>query len=84
MLGQLLGPSRGTVSVEWDLAEDGYGEPVLVLKLSDLNGTVTATFQPPELQDDAHMRARLNRLWGDLLEIRSHRQVERLMASAGK
>jgi hypothetical protein len=84
ILGQLLGPSRGTVSVEWDLAEAGNREAILVLRLSDLTGTATATFGPSELQDESRMRARLNRLWGDLLEIRSHKQVERLLASTGE
>jgi hypothetical protein len=81
ILGQLLGPSLGTVTVEWDLAEDGYGEAVAVLKLSDLTGTVTATFRPPELMDEEHVRSRLNRLWGDLLEIRSHKQVQHLLSA---
>ncbi len=67
----LLGPSRGSVSYEWDVAEDAKGRQVLVLKLSDLTGMVAATFDPSELEDPARMQSRLNRLWGDLLEIQS-------------
>jgi len=79
VLLELLGPSRNSVSIDWDIAEDGRGYPVVILRISDANGTVSATFEPRELEDEDHLRVRLNRLWGDLLEIRSHKQVQRLM-----
>jgi hypothetical protein len=79
ILLELLGPSRSSVSIDWDLAEDARDRQVLCLRLSDPNGTAAATFEPEELDDEDHLRARLNRLWGDLLEIRSHNQVQRLM-----
>ena len=84
VLGTLLGPSRGNVFIEWDSAEDSRKHTVLVLQLSDLTGSVTATFDPSELADATQMRSRLNHLWGDLLQIRSHKQIQRLLSSTGK
>jgi hypothetical protein len=40
---------------------------------------VTAVFDPKELESPSLMRSRLNRLWGDLLQIRSHRQLRDLL-----
>jgi hypothetical protein len=75
-LGEVIGQSRSSVSVEWDLAEDGKGRPIIVLKLSDFTGAVTATFAPDELEKPIHLRTRLYRLWGDLLQIRTKKQLE--------
>ncbi len=79
VLFNLLGRWREGVSVKWDLAEDARNRPVLVLKLSDVTGTVSATFEPSELEVPKLLESRMNRLWGDLLEIRSHSQVKRLL-----
>ncbi len=76
VLDEVLGTSRGLVSVDWDLGEDGQGRPVLILKLSDFTGTVTASFSPDELAKPQHMKTRLFRLWGDLLQIRNTKQLE--------
>ena len=54
---------------------------MVTLKLSDPTGKVVATFEPSELKDRRHMVIRLNRLWSDLLQLRSHAQLERLLAS---
>jgi hypothetical protein len=71
LLDEVLGTSRGLVSVEWDLGEDGESRPVLTLKLSDFTGTVTGTFAPDELARTQHMKGRLFKLWGELLQIRN-------------
>jgi len=81
VLREVLGSMRASVSEEWDLAEDAQGQPMVTLKLSDASGKVVATFEPSELEDEQHMSIRLNRLWSDLLRIRSHDQLRRLMAS---
>ncbi len=78
VLLDLLGRWRDGVSVKWDLAEGARNRPVLVLKLSDVTGTVSATFEPSEFANLEVLESRLSWLWGDLLEIRSHSQVERL------
>jgi len=82
VLTDLLGPLRDGVAIDWDLAEDARGCQILVLKMSDATGTVSATFDPSELEDTNLLMSRLNRLWGDLLEIRSHNQLKRLLGSA--
>lgn len=76
LLDDVLGSSRGLVSVDWNLGEDGQGRPVLTLKLSDFTGTVTGSFAPGELENPQHMKTRLFRLWGDLLQIRNSKQLE--------
>ena len=76
LLDEVLGTSRELVSVDWDLGEDGQGRSVLTLKLSDFTGTVTGTFAPDELAKTQHMKTRLFKLWGDLLQIRNTKQLE--------
>jgi hypothetical protein len=80
-LEEVLGPSADSVTAEWDRAEDAQGRPVVTLRLSDWTGSVTAVFAPNELQSLSHMRARLYRLWGDLLQIRSTKQLQELLES---
>jgi hypothetical protein len=72
------GSSAEPVRVEWGMARDERGNPVVELKLSDFAGFVGGRFSPEDLQDDNRVQARLRRLWGDLLEARSHKQVARL------
>lgn len=76
LLDEVLGNSRGLVSAEWDIGEDRQGRPVFTLKLSDLTGAVTGTFAPDELANSQHMKTRLYRLWGNLLQIRITKQLE--------
>jgi hypothetical protein len=83
LLFSLLGDARSSISIDWELAEDARNRPVIILKLSDANGTVSATFEPSELGDRNRLAERLNRLWGDLLEIRSHKQIERMTHTTG-
>lgn len=80
-LEEVLGPFGGEVSAAWDRGEDARGRPVITLQLSDFAGSVTAVFDPKELQSPAQARVRLNRLWSDLLQIRAHQQLQGLMTS---
>ena len=41
-------------------------------------GAVESRFAPDELENATHLQIRLHRLWGDLLQDRSHRQVSKL------
>jgi hypothetical protein len=72
------GPSAGQVAADWDLTRDESGRNVLTLTLSDYSGAVTARFTPEDLANAGSLRIRLHRLWGDLLQVRSGKQVERL------
>ncbi|MFO0967057.1 MAG: hypothetical protein U0793_15935 [Gemmataceae bacterium] len=79
MLEDVLGASADLVSGKWDRKEDAKGRPVYTLQLSDWSGAVTGVFAPAELKQTSQLRMRFNRLWGDLLQIRSHKQLEELL-----
>jgi hypothetical protein len=75
----ILGPSAESVSVQWDRAPDATGRLRYTLKLTDETGeVVTDAFAPDELKRTNHMRSRLLDLWGNLLQLRSDRQVRKL------
>lgn len=69
-----LGPSGDTVSASWQL-EDNQGRSQLWLEIEDWTGRVKTKFSLEELASPRQTSARLVRLWGDLLQIRSHRQI---------
>jgi hypothetical protein len=75
-----IGNTSG-IRATWTL-EQRNRRPVYVLKLSDATSNVSDDFLPSELRDQAKppmLPFRLARLWGDLLEQRSHRQLGELM-----
>jgi hypothetical protein len=78
-LEEVLGPSAYLVSAEWDRGEDSFGREVLVLRLSDASSSVIATFDPKELEQPDQLRDRFRRLWGDLLQLRSRKQLEAVL-----
>ncbi len=80
-LEEVLGQSAGGVKAEWDRREDAQGRVVYNLRLSDWTGSVSEDFSPDELQSGSHMRVRLHQVWGELLQARSHRQLQELMGS---
>lgn len=82
-LERLLRGSAGRVTAQWDKAEDAEGRPVVTLRLTDWTGSVTGLFSARELETPSLLRMRLHRLWGDLLQIRSHQQLKELMAVEG-
>jgi hypothetical protein len=83
-LEEVLGRHAEEVSAEWDRSEDARGRSMIALQLSDFAGSVTAIYQPEELASSPQMRERLYRrfysLWGDLLQIRSHKLLDNLMS----
>ncbi len=83
VLGKEVGRSSGTVTAAWDLVNDDAGPTQVRLVLKDLmtNAQAMAKFAPEELANDRHLVTRLSRLWGDLLQARSHRQLEELVGS---
>jgi hypothetical protein len=74
LLESELGPSGDTVSASWQL-EDNQGRSQLWLEIEDWTGRVRTKFSLEELDSPRQTSARLVRLWGDLLQIRSHRQI---------
>jgi len=73
LLESELGPSGDTVSASWQL--DERLEDNLWLEIEDWTGRVRTKFSLEELASPRQTSARLVRLWGDLLQIRSHRQI---------
>jgi hypothetical protein len=78
MLENVVGASAGAVRAEWDRADDLKGRPIYSLLISDFGDSAQTRFAPDELQRPNHVNVRLHRLWGDLLEARSRRQLEEL------
>ncbi len=76
LLEEELGPSAAAARAQWTLSQDDRGRDFVGLTLSDWTGSVGYRFAPIELRDESHMRLRLHRLWGDLLMVRSHYQID--------
>jgi len=86
-LKDVLGTSADRIEVEWDQTQDDRGRSVYTLTLSDSKRRVEAQFSREELNFASYMRARLYRLWGDLLQLISdeaHRKVLELVAQMGE
>ncbi len=83
LLDEVLGTSRTQVLADWSQGEDGQGTPVIILKLSDLTGSVTASFTQEELMQTQHVKTRFFKLWGNLLRFRVEEQLEHLTGVKG-
>ena len=82
-LCDVVGKTRVEVSEDWSMENDPQGRPLISLDLSDYIGRVKTQFAPDELGDPSELRRRLYRIWGDLLEIRSHKLLENLIGPEG-
>jgi hypothetical protein len=76
--------SSDTVTAEWDRTTDAHGRPVFVLRLSDWSGVASAIFTPKDLEPTNLLWARLYRLWGNLLQNRSHLLIGEMAAAANE
>lgn len=82
VLREVLGPSADHVQAGWDVGQDAKGRDVVRLTLRDpFAGPATAELAPAELDDRSALHRRLYRFWGDLLQARSHVQLQRLDAA---
>jgi hypothetical protein len=77
-LEQLIGASAARVKAEWDCFQDNTGNITYTLKITDWMGSATATFWRPELAKPLHMLVRLSRLWGDLIQVRIDKQLQKV------
>src|SRR5712692_2984481 len=59
-LEEILGPSAEQVAADWERAEDGQGRGLLILRLRDWTGAVSAVFTPTELESASQMQSRLH------------------------
>lgn len=75
LLAEVIGPTGGEVSVEWERPSGPFDAPEILLRLADASGSVSAVFDPRELKSSSLLRIRLARLWGELLEIRSQKLI---------
>jgi hypothetical protein len=82
-LEDAIGASAARVTAEWDRTTDDKGHAQYNLRISDSVDRANASYAPDEIRSPRHMRFRLLRLWGDLLQARDHRQLQRLLSSSG-
>ena len=82
LLEEVLGPAAAWVMAEWDRQEDARGHSFCTLRISDWTGTVSANFTPDELHSSSQDRYLWYRLWGDLLQVRSHQQLSELTSGS--
>jgi len=83
LLGDVVGSSGPDVEDAWSVEKDSKGRPLILLKLSDFKGRAEAKFAPDELENPRQMSYRLIRLWGDVLQDRSHKQLAEMMDEQG-
>ncbi len=79
LLAEILGPqSSQLVKAEWNRVQDPQGRALYRLTIRDFTGEVSTDFAPDELQNPLHMRVRLYRLWGNLLQVRNNQQHQQV------
>jgi hypothetical protein len=71
------------LKAEWNSVQDRQGRTLYRLTIRDSTDEVSTDFAPDELRNSLHMRVRLPRLWGDLLQLRNDRQHEKVRIISG-
>jgi hypothetical protein len=75
-------PTGRFVTADWNIIATEGGGPtaaIIELKMTDpWSGDAAMRFTPDDLTDRSRVETSLLRLWGDLLEDRSHKQIEEL------
>ncbi len=85
LLADILGPqSSQLVTAEWNRVQDHQGRTLYRLTIRDFTGAVSTDFAPDDLQNRLHMKVRLSRLWGDLLQVRNNQQHEQVQIISGQ
>jgi hypothetical protein len=85
LLADILGPqSSQLVKAAWNRVQDRQGRTLYRLTIRDFTGEVSTDFSPDELQNPLHMRFRLYRLWGDLLEVRNNQEHQQVQIISGQ
>jgi hypothetical protein len=80
LLEELNGPAPKSVSVDWTREVSNGGKIVNLALVEDNTGARGATvFAPTELTREVYLRAKLEKVWGDLLQDYSHRLLKRLL-----
>jgi hypothetical protein len=85
LLAEILGPqSSEMVKAEWNRVQDHQGRTLYRLTIRDHTGEVSTDFTPADLQNPMHLKYRLYRLWGDLLQIRNDHQHQKVLLLSGQ
>ena len=82
LLEDIAAHSSEPIVAAWDRQEDQRGQTLYTLKLSDLSGAVSASYDLDDLANPRKMRSDLRELWGDLLQARSQKNVKKLLQLA--
>jgi hypothetical protein len=79
-LEEEIGPAGSSVSAEWKLYGADQRLPLIGLKITDGVDSAWQQFQRASLEriPDSSLRIIFIRMWGDLLQARSHKQMEHL------
>ena len=80
ILAEVLGPSSRYIIASWEMSEDDNGRPLVLLTVRYSSISASASFSPDELDNRLHLRQRFLRLWSDLLQSRSSKQLEKILA----
>ena len=79
VLQEIIGSTSEAVSAEWVPVSDANGRQLIRLALTDSTGArEEVKFAPDELAHEERLRARLYKTWGNLLQDRSHQQLNHL------
>jgi hypothetical protein len=79
LLERAIGHTALAPTAEWDLTRDSAGRRSVILVLSDSTGArVEARFDSEELAQEGRLQGKLQRIWGDLLQDRSHKLLNQL------
>ena len=85
LLANILGPqSSQLVKANWTRVQDRRGRTIYRLTISDFTDEVFTDFEPEDLENSLHMKVRLSRLWGDLLQVRNDRQHQQVQILSGQ
>ncbi len=84
LLRDILGQEVSQImKAEWNCVPDRQGRTLYRLTLRDFTSEVCTEFTCEELQNPLHMRFRMYRLWGDLLQVRHNLQHQQVLALSG-
>jgi hypothetical protein len=78
ILAEILGPASSSVNAGWSTLRHADGTPLIQLALSDSTGAEEVKFTPEHFANEEYLRAKFYKIWGDLLQNRSHKQLELL------
>jgi hypothetical protein len=72
------GPSNGTITADWSIVQEQGNHPLIRLTISEPDVVVEERYTLDQIRNANDMQGRLIRLWGKLLQVRSHKQLARL------